>query len=101
MPLMFSPDDLRVMTELRHVFDPMERSNPGKVLPQPGACVEVAAPRRQAPIQSPLPTDIVAATTSSNLANRLDSIIGAGRGRAPIGDEGRGGGTAVGPPSSR
>ena len=50
MPLMFSPDDLRVMTELRHVFDPMERSNPGKVIPQPGACVEVAAPRRQAPI---------------------------------------------------
>jgi glycolate oxidase len=50
MPLMFSPDDLRVMAELRHVFDPMERSNPGKVIPQPGACVEVAAPRRQVPI---------------------------------------------------
>jgi glycolate oxidase len=50
MALMFSPDDLRVMTELRHVFDPLERSNPGKVIPQPGACVEVAAPRRQVPI---------------------------------------------------
>jgi glycolate oxidase len=50
MPLMFSDDDLRVMTELRHVFDPLERSNPGKVIPQPGACVEVAAPRRQVPI---------------------------------------------------
>src|ERR1700691_2045090 len=50
MALMFSPDDLRVMTELRHVFDPFERSNPGKVIPQPGACVEVAAPRRQVPI---------------------------------------------------
>ncbi len=50
MPLMFSPGDLRVMTELRRVFDPMERSNPGKVIPQPGACVEVAAPRRQAPL---------------------------------------------------
>ncbi|HEV2169336.1 MAG TPA: FAD-linked oxidase C-terminal domain-containing protein, partial [Candidatus Binatus sp.] len=50
MRLMFSPDDLRVMTELRHVFDPMERSNPGKVIPQPGACVEVATPRRQVPI---------------------------------------------------
>src|SRR5215472_7037496 len=35
MALMFSADDLRVMTELRHVFDPMERSNPGKVIPQP------------------------------------------------------------------
>ena len=50
MSLMFSPDDLRVMTELRHVFDPLERSNPGKVIPQPGACVEVATPRRQVPI---------------------------------------------------
>ncbi|MGH7923188.1 MAG: FAD-linked oxidase C-terminal domain-containing protein, partial [Candidatus Binatus sp.] len=50
MSLMFSPVDLRVMTELRHVFDPMERSNPGKVIPQPGACVEVATPRRQVPI---------------------------------------------------
>ena len=50
MPLLFSPDDLRVMTELRHVFDPKGRSNPGKVIPEPGACVEVAAPRRQVPI---------------------------------------------------
>jgi glycolate oxidase len=50
MPLMFSPDDIRVMTELRHVFDPMDRSNPGKVIPAPGACVEVALPRRQVPI---------------------------------------------------
>jgi hypothetical protein len=39
-----------VMSELRHVFDPTERANPGKVLPMPGGCVEVAAPRRQVPI---------------------------------------------------
>ena len=39
-----------LLAELRRVFDPMERSNPGKVIPQPGACVEVAAPRRQAPL---------------------------------------------------
>jgi glycolate oxidase len=50
MPLLFSPEDLIAMTELRHVFDPMERSNPNKVIPRPGACVEVAAPRRQVPI---------------------------------------------------
>ena len=50
MPLLFGPDDLRVMAELRAVFDPGNRSNPGKVLPQPGSCVEVAAPRRQAPL---------------------------------------------------
>jgi len=48
MPLMFSPDDLLVMSELRRVFDPAERSNPNKIIPAPGGCVEVAAPRRQA-----------------------------------------------------
>jgi len=47
MPMMFSPDDLLVMGELRRVFDPYERSNPNKVIPAPGGCVEVAAPRRQ------------------------------------------------------
>jgi glycolate oxidase len=50
MPLLFSPDDLIAMTELRHVFDPLERSNPNKVIPRPGACVEVSAPHRQVPI---------------------------------------------------
>jgi glycolate oxidase len=48
MPLIFSPDDLLVMSELRRVFDPDQRSNPNKVIPQPGGCVEVATPRRQA-----------------------------------------------------
>jgi glycolate oxidase len=50
MPLIFSPDDLMVMAELRRVFDPEERSNPNKVIPTPGACIEVASPRRQAPV---------------------------------------------------
>ncbi len=50
MPLLFSPDDLIAMTELRRVFDPRERSNPNKVIPRPGACVEVSAPHRQVPI---------------------------------------------------
>ncbi len=50
MPLLFSPDDLMVMSDLRRVFDPAERSNPNKVIPMPGACVEVAAPRRQVPV---------------------------------------------------
>ena len=30
MPLLFSPDDLIVMSELRRVFDPDGRANPGK-----------------------------------------------------------------------
>lgn len=50
MPLIFTPEDLIVMAELRRVFDPEERSNPNKVIPTPGACVEVATPRRQAPL---------------------------------------------------
>jgi glycolate oxidase len=50
MPLIFSPDDLMVMAELRRVFDPDERSNPNKVIPTPGSCVEVATPHRQAPL---------------------------------------------------
>jgi hypothetical protein len=36
------------MSELRRVFDPDQRSNPNKVIPRPGGCVEVATPRRQA-----------------------------------------------------
>jgi glycolate oxidase len=47
MPLIFSPEDLAVMTELRRVFDPDQRANPNKVIPVPGSCVEVTTPRRQ------------------------------------------------------
>ena len=47
MPLIFSPEDLNVMTELRRVFDPDQRANPNKVIPVPGSCVEVTTPRRQ------------------------------------------------------
>ncbi len=50
MPLLFAPEDLIVMSELRRVFDPAGHANPGKVIPTPGGCVEVAAPRRQAPL---------------------------------------------------
>ena len=49
MPLLFSPVDLRVMQELRRVFDPQQRCNPGKIFPTPGGCVEVTTPRRQVP----------------------------------------------------
>jgi glycolate oxidase len=49
MPLLFSPYDLLVMQNLRRVFDPQQRSNPGKIFPTPGGCVEVTTPRRQVP----------------------------------------------------
>ena len=48
MPLIFSPADLLVMSQLRQVFDPHLRCNPGKIFPTPGACVETTRPHRQA-----------------------------------------------------
>jgi len=50
MPLLFSPDDLLVMSELRRVFDPQVRCNPGKIFPTPGVCVETTRPHRQVPM---------------------------------------------------
>lgn len=50
MPLLFSPDDLLAMTRLRAVFDPDQRANPHKVIPDAKVCVESRAPRRQVPI---------------------------------------------------
>ena len=50
MPLLFTPDDLRVMSQLRRVFDPEQRCNPGKIFPTPGGCVEATRPRRQAAV---------------------------------------------------
>jgi glycolate oxidase len=47
MPLLFSPADLLVMSQLRRAFDPEQRCNPGKIFPTPGACVETTRPRRQ------------------------------------------------------
>ena len=48
MPLLFTPVDLLVMSQLRRVFDPQQRCNPGKIFPTPGACVETTRPHRQA-----------------------------------------------------
>jgi glycolate oxidase len=49
LPLLFTPQDLLAMQALRAAFDPRQRCNPGKIFPAPGACVEVARPRRQVP----------------------------------------------------
>ena len=50
LPLIFSAEDLLLMQQLRAVFDPQQRCNPGKIFPTPGACVEVSRPRRQVPV---------------------------------------------------
>ena len=38
---MFSADDQAIMQAVRRVFDPDLRSNPGKVFPTPGRCIEL------------------------------------------------------------
>ncbi len=48
MPLIFTPDDLRTMEEVRAVFDPDDCCNPNKIFPSAERQVEVRAPRRQA-----------------------------------------------------
>jgi len=40
--MMYGPADLEVMARVRAVWNPDGRCNPGKVLPQRGACAEVA-----------------------------------------------------------
>ncbi len=46
--LIFGPDDLAVMRQVRAVFDPDSRANPGKIFPTSGGCVERRRPARQA-----------------------------------------------------
>ncbi len=50
LSLLFAPQDLLLMQQLRAVFDPERRCNPGKIFPAPGGCVEVGRPRRQVPV---------------------------------------------------
>jgi glycolate oxidase len=48
MPLIFSPEDLLVMSQIRSVFNPENRCNPHKIIPTPHGCIDVRTPRRQA-----------------------------------------------------
>jgi glycolate oxidase len=41
--LMFSAVDLDAQARLRSAFDPSELANPGKVLPSPARCADIAA----------------------------------------------------------
>ena len=50
MPLIFSPEDLMVMSDIRSVFNPDNRCNPHKIIPTPGGCIDVRVPRRQVPL---------------------------------------------------
>ena len=43
MPLMFSAVDLAAQAAVRAAFDPHGMSNPGKVLPSPARCADLAA----------------------------------------------------------
>ena len=50
MPLIFSPEDLLVMSQIRSVFNPDNLCNPNKIIPTPHGCIDVRMPRRQAPL---------------------------------------------------
>jgi glycolate oxidase len=47
MPLIFSPEDLFVMSQIRSVFNPDNLCNPNKIIPTPHGCIDVRMPRRQ------------------------------------------------------
>ncbi len=44
MPDLFTPQTLETMRDLKRLFDPEERLNPGKVLPTGRGCVEIRQP---------------------------------------------------------
>jgi len=48
MPLLFTEDDISIMTDLRNVFNGDELLNPGKLLPTPRMCREIAGRSRNA-----------------------------------------------------
>lgn len=47
MPLIFSPEDLLAMSQIRSVFNPDNRCNPHKIIPMPSGCIDVRTPKRQ------------------------------------------------------
>lgn len=50
MPLIFTPEDLLVMSQIRSVFNPDNLCNPNKIFPTPHGCIDVRVPRRQVPL---------------------------------------------------
>ncbi len=48
MPLLFTEEDLDVMTSLRNAFNGDEVLNPDKMLPMPRMCREIRGPSRNA-----------------------------------------------------
>ena len=52
MGAMFSEADLSAFQKLRCAFDPLQRANPGKVMPTPRLCGEVPGPYRQHPLEA-------------------------------------------------
>jgi len=50
LPLIFSPEDLMVMSQLRSVFDPDNLCNPHKIFPTSGIHTDVRTPKRQVPL---------------------------------------------------
>jgi glycolate oxidase subunit GlcD len=62
LPLIFSPDDLAAMLQVRAAFDPQGLCNPGKIIPAPRGCGEAraVAATRSTPVASMQPTHVAA-----------------------------------------
>lgn len=44
MPLMFTPHDLDAQARIREAFDPQQRLNPAKILPEGSRCFDFGRP---------------------------------------------------------
>ncbi|MBC8160410.1 MAG: FAD-binding protein [Roseiflexaceae bacterium] len=65
MPLMYTPAELQAMQAIKHLFDPHELLNPGKIFPEKTPQLQLAVPRVPAPtvgetVQPASPTEAAA-----------------------------------------
>ncbi len=83
MPLMYAPDELAVMAEIKQVFDPKNLLNPGKILPQ-----ELPPHRGPWAAAGPAPASPFAPATAQEASEAIRAWLVAGQ-RIRV----RGGGT--------
>ena len=74
MPLLFSDDDFALMRRIHDAFNPRSALNPGKIFPLNKGCGEIT-PRAQAASSSCSAMN----TATTNVAARLEAVIGADR----------------------
>ncbi len=76
MPLMYRPEELALMWDIKTVFDPAGIMNPGKVLPPPVAPPDL--PGFPGSTTSPFPASLVSPESAHEAATLLKDLTGAG-----------------------